>query len=48
VAFNLEELIFRPGKDLLGRPGEIANTLLKYIQIPDTSLNVDVSRRSSR
>lgn len=45
VAFNLEELIFRPGKDLLGRPGALANTLLKYIQIPDTSLNADVSRR---
>lgn len=48
VAFNLEELFFKPNQNLLGRPGKIANTILKYFQIPGTSANHNVMERSNR
>ncbi len=48
VAFNLEELLFRPRQNLLGQPGRIANTALKYIQIPGTSVNHNDMERFNR
>ncbi len=45
LGLNLEELIFRPMRNDLGRAGIFANSLLKYFQIPGTSADIALMKR---
>ena len=45
-AFNFDELIFKPFKDHLGKPGEYASAILHYYQPPKTFTETEVYERS--
>ena len=45
VAFNFDELIFKPFKTQLGKPGEVVSTILHYYQLPNTYTETTISKR---